>query len=79
MSCARNVRAGAKIVSEDDVYLDARVVFLIECLRHPRKTRRFHTGAVENHPRALGGELAETLYAQRVDIHAVCCDGAAPA
>jgi len=52
MSCARNVRAGAKIVSEDDVYLDARVVFLIECLRHPRKTRRFHTGAVENHPRA---------------------------
>ena len=34
-------------MSDDDVYLDARAVFLIECLRQPRKTRRFYTGAVE--------------------------------
>jgi hypothetical protein len=34
-------------VTPDDVYLDARAVFLIEHLRHPGKTRRFYVGAVE--------------------------------
>jgi hypothetical protein len=34
-------------VSEDDVYLDARAVFLIEYLRQPRKPQRFYLGAVE--------------------------------
>jgi hypothetical protein len=44
---AGNGRVGAKIVTADDVYLDTRAVFLIECLRQPGKTRRFYTGAVE--------------------------------
>jgi hypothetical protein len=34
-------------VNEDDVYLDARAVFLIEYLRQPRKTQRFYIRAVE--------------------------------
>ena len=29
-------------MSADDVYLDARADSLIECLRHPRETRRFY-------------------------------------
>jgi hypothetical protein len=37
----------AKTVNEDDVYLDARAVFLIEHLRHLGKTRRFYVGVVE--------------------------------
>jgi hypothetical protein len=34
-------------MNEDDAYLDARAVFLIEYLKQPRKTRRFYIGAVE--------------------------------
>jgi hypothetical protein len=34
-------------VNEDDVYLDARAVFLIAYLRHPGKKQRFYIRAVE--------------------------------
>ncbi len=34
-------------MNEDDVYLDARAVFLIAYLRHPGKKQRFYIRAVE--------------------------------
>ena len=41
-------------MNEQDVYLDARAVFLIEYLRQPGKTRSFHVRAVETALEHLG-------------------------
>jgi hypothetical protein len=50
-------------VNEDDVYLDARAVFLIEYLRQPRKTQRFYNQSRgQNRARAFGKQLAGALY-----------------
>ena len=39
--------SGARTMNEDDVYLNARAVFLIEHLRHPGKMQRFYIRSVE--------------------------------
>jgi hypothetical protein len=38
---------GARKVNQDDIYLDARAVFLIEHLRLPARMQRFYIRAVE--------------------------------
>jgi len=38
---------GARKVNQDDVYLDARAVFLIEHLRLPARMQRFYIRAIE--------------------------------